>query len=378
MIDSDSMKPFGRSAWRRGLPAIACLAAWAMVRSAAAAEPIRTEPIRTERIFGPELPGPYKHPASVGPLANGDLYLVYYAGTGEYADDTAVWGARLAAGATTWTRPTIIADAPGRSEGNAVIWQAPGGPVWLYYVVRYGPTWSNSRIQAKLSHDQGQTWSDPVVVAFEEGMMVRGRPIELAAGGHLLPIYHETGTDIEAVGPDSTALFLRYDPAGHRWSETNRVGARRGCIQPALARVEGDYLVAYCRRGGNYGPTDDGWLVRTESRDGGLTWSPGEETKFPNPNAAVDFIRLANGHLLLVYNDSMSDRTPLTVAISTDGDRSYPHRRNIAEGPGDFAYPTAIQTADGLIHVVYTTDERTVIRRATFSEAAIDPALGGK
>ena len=51
--------------------------------------------------------------------------------------------------------------------------------------------------------------------------------------------------------------------------------------------------------------------------------------------------------------------------------RVLPHRRNLAEGNGDFAYPTAIQTSDGLIHVSYTSDERTVVRHATFPEEAI-------
>jgi predicted neuraminidase len=80
---------------------------------------------------------------------------------------------------------------------------------------------------------------------------------------------------------------------------------------------------------------------------------------------------LKNGHLLLVFNDSMSDRSPLTMAISTDGGKSFPHRRNLAEGPGSFSYPTAIQTQDKKLHIVYTSDERTVIRHAILDEAAI-------
>jgi predicted neuraminidase len=95
------------------------------------------------------------------------------------------------------------------------------------------------------------------------------------------------------------------------------------------------------------------------------------ETKFPNPNAAVDLIRLRNGHLLFVYNDSFNDRTPLTVAISTDDGKTFPRRRNLAEGKGDFAYPTAIQTSDGTIHVAFTSDERTVVRQVVFTEEAI-------
>ena len=35
------------------------------------------------RVFGPEVPtGPYKHPACMTELKNGDLYLVYYGGCG--------------------------------------------------------------------------------------------------------------------------------------------------------------------------------------------------------------------------------------------------------------------------------------------------------
>jgi len=127
------------------------------------------------------------------------------------------------------------------------------------------------------------------------------------------------------------------------------------------------------RRGGSFGPLPEGVTYRSESRDGGRTWSAGRETEFPNPNSAVDFIKLKNGHLLLVYNDNNEgERMPLTVAISTDKDQSYPHRRNIVNKPGDTAaYPSAIQTQDGKIHIVYTSHERTVIEHAVFDESAI-------
>ncbi len=63
---------------------------------------------------------------------------------------------------------------------------------------------------------------------------------------------------------------------------------------------------------------------------------------------------------------------PLTVAISTDNDKSYPHRRNIVNKPGDTAaYPVAIQTRDGKIHVVYTSQDRQVVNRAIFDENAV-------
>jgi predicted neuraminidase len=61
------------------------------------------------------------------------------------------------------------------------------------------------------------------------------------------------------------------------------------------------------------------------------------------------------------------------VALSSDGDRTYPHKRNLAEGPGDFAYPIAFQARDGSIHVVYTSEHRTVVNHAVFDEAWVAP-----
>ncbi len=327
--------------------------------------------IQIRRVFGPEHPCKYKHPASITQLTNGDLYLTYYGGAGEYAIDTAIWGARGKKGQTRWTQPKVIADTPFKSEGNSVVWQGPDDCVWLFYLTRYGETWSTSRIKAKISKDGAKTWSDPVMIADELGMMVRAHPIVLHDGDYLLPIYHETGHDREEVGADSTSLFLRFNPKTKTWTETNRIRSRIGNIQPSVVQITDDYLVCYCRRGGGYGPCKDGWLVRAESRDGGRTWSDGKETKFPNPNSATDFIKLQNGHLLLVYNDSMTDRTPLTVVVSTDNDKTYPHRRNICEGRGPFAYPVAIQTQDGKIHIIFTSHNRTVINHAVFEESAI-------
>lgn len=326
-----------------------------------------------ERVVGPEVPGPYKHPATICELANGDLYIAYYGGEGEYEGDTAVYGMRKAKGGASWSRPEIIADTPFRSEGNAAAWQAPDGIVWLFYVTNYGPTWSNARVKFKISKDGAHTWSDSHILAFEEGTMCRSRPILLSDGDYLLPLYHETGDDREGTAADTCSYFLRYDPETHIWTPTNRIYSKLGNLQASPVQIDDDYLVAYIRRGGGFGPLPEGVLYRSESRDGGRTWSPGRETEFRNPNSAADFIRLRNGHLLLVFNDNnQGERMPLTVAISTDNDRTYPHRRNIVNVPGDTAaYPSAIQTQDGKIHVVYTSGERTIIRHAIFDESAI-------
>ncbi len=329
--------------------------------------------ITIERVVGPEISRRYKHPATITELDNGDLYIAYYGGDGEYDGDTAVYGMRLVKGIKQWTPPYIIADTPNRSEGNAAIWQGPDGKVWLFYITNYGPTWSSARIKYKVSADMAHTWSDPYMLSFEEGTMVRTAPIVLNNGDYLLPVYHETGEDREGTPPDTCSYFLRYNPAEKAWTPTNRIYSDIGNLQASPVQIDDDYLVCYIRRGGRFGADPTGCTYRAESRDGGFTWSEGTRTQFRNPNSAVDFIKLQNGHLLLVYNDNNEgERMPLTVAISTDNDKTYPHRRDIYNVAGDTAaYPTAIQTKDGKIHIVYTSGVRTIINHAVFEESAI-------
>jgi predicted neuraminidase len=323
-------------------------------------------------VFGPETPtGRYKHPASITELTNGDLLLTWYGGDGEYEPGTAVYGSRFGKAASKWSTPVVLARDPFYSVGNPVVWQAPDGLVWLWYVIRPGKTWSSSRIAVKVSRDGARTWSDSSVMTFEEGTMVRSNPIVLRNGDYLLPVWKETGFDPEVVGADTVSFFLRYNPVTNSWTESTRFGGRLGALQPAVAQIDDAHLIAYSRRGGGYGPGTSGYIVRSESTDGGKTWAQGTDTEFPNPNAAIDLLRLRNGHLLLIYNDSPTERTPLTVAISTDNGKTYAFRKNIAVGNHDYAYPYAIQTRDGKIHVVFTSDGRTIINHAVFEESAI-------
>lgn len=329
------------------------------------------EDILIERIIGSEHPGQYKHPAAITELANGDLYVAYYGGDGEYEENSNVKAIRRKAGEAAWSEPEVIADTPFLGEGNPVVWQAPDGLVWLFYNQRYGPTWSEARVKAKISRDGARTWSDSMVIAYELGSMCRGLPIVLADGDYLLPMYHESGSDHEFVDEKTASYFLRHNPKTRTWTSTHHIRSPKGNLQPEVVALDESHLVAYMRRGGGYDPAERGHIIRSESRDGGHTWSPGEDTAFRNPNAAIGLLRLASGNILLVFNDSYNARTPLSAALSTDGEKTWGHQRVLLEGDNTFAYPMPIQTRDGKIRVLYTTDHRKTIMLATFDEGAL-------
>lgn len=327
--------------------------------------------IFTGRIFGPEVPtGPYKHPASLCALDNGGLLPAYYGGEGEYAQSTAVFLPCLAPGARRWTLPVAVARGPYRSVGNGVRWQDPLGRVWLFCVIRFGPTWSTSRITAKVSDDPGRSWSDPGLLSLEEGWMVRGKPIVLQSGRSLFPRLSRSGRLPRARRAGD--VFLLPDPR----SRQRRVEAQRahplGERQPAaLARRA--FPRAICLPSAGVGAaTARESAVSSSPPSPATAASPGRRAAtrtFRTSTRPWNSFRLRSGRLLLVYNPSVNRRTPLTAALSEDGGKTWPWKKNLAEGDDSFAYPSAARTADGRIHVVYTSGGRKVIRRAVFLES---------
>jgi predicted neuraminidase len=98
-------------------------------------------------------------------------------------------------------------------------------------------------------------------------------------------------------------------------------------------------------------------------------------TQIPNPNSGFDLVRLQSGNLLLAFNDSASERTPLCIALGDEKERWF-GKRSIAAGPGEFSYPSLIQTKDGAVHMVYTY-QRKYIQYATFSEEWVNAGIEG-
>ena len=82
-------------------------------------------------------------------------------------------------------------------------------------------------------------------------------------------------------------------------------------------------------------------------------------TALPNPSAGVDGVTLKDGRHLLVYNHTPRGRTPLNVAISTDG-KEWQALVTLESEPGEYSYPAMIQTRDGLVHITYTWKRKRI------------------
>ena len=59
------------------------------------------------------------------------------------------------------------------------------------------------------------------------------------------------------------------------------------------------------------------------------------------------------------YNPVTKGRTPLSVALSTDG-LKWKKILDLETEPGEFSYPAIIQAADGKVHILYTWKRKTI------------------
>jgi predicted neuraminidase len=175
------------------------------------------------------------------------------------------------------------------------------------------------------------------------GWFTRTHPIELPSGRMLLPLYSDGF---------SFGLVAISDDGGMNWQASEPI-VGYGNIQPSIVRRQDGSLVAFMR---DNGPAPKR-IHQSISKDDGLTWTPAEDTAFPNPGSSVEAITLRNGNWLLIRNDLEAGRNSLAISLSEDEGRSWPWTRHL-ESKTDpryrFHYPSLIQAQDDSLHATYS------------------------
>lgn len=312
-------------------------------------------PVHTEEDIFTDIPGKAgHHAATIAALTDGRIVAAWYAydGPGEL-DGAEILTATRRPDEAGWSAPMLLVSR-NRDVGNPVLFSENGDLCLFYAVAPIG--WSSAHIEFQRSTDLGQTWSAPRSINGPLGSNVRYPPIRLRDRRLLLPAYDDLFK--------RTLFFISDD--GENWRlqpiVTGDDDARP--IQPSVVELASGRLLAVMRN------TTGNWLWIMASDDTAMTWSHPADSGFSNPGSAAVMHRLANQHLVLVFNDSPIERRPLTIALSTDDGRTWPYRRVLADGPESYSYPSVTQSPDGLIHVVFSLARRT-IRHAAFNEAWI-------
>ncbi len=294
---------------------------------------------------------PFAHCAMLNDLGEAGLMTVWMGGAYETAPDVCLLAAQLHRGADSWTPPRVIARVDGHSMGQPVLLLRPDGELWFFYVVLYGADWRSAIPYLKKSDDGGQTWGAPLRLFDYPGLMLRSRP--LVFGDRIIvPAYDENTWQ---------SRMILSDDGGHTWRLTAPMVSPDGNIHPNVV-ARGSTLICYLRTGGA-----GGVIWRSESQDGGESWSELTPTRLLNPNSGIDLLKLSSGRLALAFNNSQTHRTPLHVALTANADEMWRWVQVIEDTYAEISYPTLAQTADGAIHLVYTY-RREAIHYARFTE----------
>lgn len=343
----------------------------------AAAVPLGAEELlESQLIFDRTERFPSSHCSDIEVLPSGDLFVVWYAGQQEKARDVAIVYARRAPGESEWKTGVVI-DTPGLSDGNPVLVQISPSHLEIYYQVMFGSGegsttlkkgWTTCDIRRIVSRDEGRTWSEPDWVRKEWGYITKGTPLHLQDGTWLLPLHDERHwRSLAAYSTDGRETWSFTAPIDCGW------GFKMGNIEPTILERRDGTVVMIMR---SADPRHRAW--KSLSKDHGRTWTePRQIDDFPNPNCSIEMLKLQSGRWIVAFNDSETDRVPLTVALSDDEGETWYARRDVEteKGKGEYSYPSLTQAPDGVIHLTYTY-RRETIKHIAFREEWVTAGNG--
>lgn len=217
---------------------------------------------------------------------------------------------------------------------------------------------------ALISEDDGTTFSRLATVLEEQPITVCSHSLkQLASGRIVLPL----NRDLSRKGqPDHWEAGCAYtDDGGKTWAQCeNWVDApKRGAMEPHVEEVAANHLLMVLR-------TQLGAVYRSDSRDGGRTWSEASTLGIEAPESCPELCKVpGTGDLLLIWNGARYDpqwashfgkRTPLSSAISKDGGTTWSKPRHIETDAGwAFSNPGAYFTRQGTLFLNYWTCKYT-------------------
>jgi len=364
-----------------------------------------TSPARQEAL----LPSPMiqNHAAFLHLLSDGALACAWFGGTLEGKSDISIFASVLPKDATAWGPPQRLSFDPAHSEQNPVLFAAPDGRLWLFHTSQPSGNQDECRIRmAELRRDP----SDPLALIAAEGRyldlprgcFVRAPLVVRDDGAWLLPIFR----CVQRPGQkwngshDTAAVGISFDQ-GETW-QLEDLDRSIGCVHMSPVSLGEGRLAALFRR------RQADWIYRTESLDGGRSWSIPDASDVPNNNSSIAAIRLGDGRIATICNpvsaaefterraslydelgeeDGRPDaspeggclpiwgvpRAPVALCLSEDGGRTFPVRLVIEDGPGtclsndstdgrnkEMSYPWLLEGPDGTMHLAYTYHRRAI------------------
>lgn len=341
------------------------------------------------------LPSPrvQNHAAFLHHSPSAPLACAWFAGGLEGRSDICIFSSEFNEETMSWGMARQLSDDPDRSEQNPVLFDAAEGQRMLLHTAQEGGDQDRCVVRLR------ELGRPPVTLPLPKGTFVRARPIFRQDGAWLLPLFHCVHSPgARWTGRNDYASVAISTDQGKTWRLAD-VPDSTGCVHMTIVPLDEANMVAFFRR------RQADFVYRTESSDGGETWSPPHPTNMPNNNSSIAAARLQDGRIALVCNptnaemsaarrtslyDELGDddrpeasggctpiwgvpRAPLVLAFSTDAGKSFETALTLADGPGtclsndstdgqnkELSYPALSQSATGDLDVCFTYHRRAI------------------
>lgn len=292
-------------------------------------------------------PYPSCHASTIEETPSG-LVAAWFGGKHEKNPDVGIWFSQYVNG--KWDTPVEVANGVQRDGRryplwNPVLFQVPRKELILFY--KEGPAPDAWWGMLKRSFDGGKTWSAAEKLPKDIYGPVKNKAVLLKDGTLLCPSSSED---------NDWRLHMEFTrDGGKTWSRTGPLndGVTTSAIQPSILFLPDGRLQLVCR-------SENGFVLQAFSSDLGRTWTALEPSTLVNPNSGIDAVTLKDGRHVIVYNPVKKGRSPISVAISSDG-KTWKDIATLENEPGEeFSYPAVIQTKDGKVHITYTWKRKKI------------------
>ncbi len=335
---------------------------------------------------------------------NGDILCSWLSGSdSEPASDNSILISRSRDMGATWSEPEIFVASDDEGFGGAMILRSGEKLVKLAAKLPLSEQYNVWNYRRSESLDNGYTFTEskPITLVEGEGFSAalcykivtsdnrvlfaaqtytkRKKPLTASAEQLALAkteeeaesmVMSEGGTPIEygfANYRSGCAVFESNEDFSE-FKMLGRVDDRPLYLgEPTIIELKSGRLVMLMRA--EWG----GYLWRSDSDDGGYTWSKAYETDIKNPSTLANLLRLPNGRIALFHNDCGGERgkrarrDPLSIWVSDDEMESWYIKEDVAFG-GAFSYPAPLTLSNGKVAFAYDLNRRFSV----FTEVEID------
>ena len=283
--------------------------------------------------------------AAVAELGDGRLMVVYHKyepgkDSGRDHGSCRIWSKDSRDGGRTWANPRMLVDVePGDLNVQAPALVKLDSGELLLICLRAHSRSSSTMCQFR-STDGGSTFiAEPNVWTRSQGQWLQGGAsslVKLESGRLILPLHGGTGSQSKQ---KNDAWCYLSDDDGHTWRRsTGEITLpMRGAMEASIAELP-DGLVMSLR-------TQLGGPYLSRSTDEGETWSEAVPSGLTSGESCTCLRRIpGTNDLLLLFNNSRfiprdhhhyGERTPLSVAVSSDAGRTWRLVGNLAQAIGE-------------------------------------------